>query len=468
MTLQAESKSPDNKSENLLEKIDLITKYQKPYIANSLRRIAKKAACNVKIICEYVIAEQNAINIKESTKEGKIKCLVRFSTYLDHKPFDTVSRQDVLDYLTSLKKPESTDPQHKSIGTYNGRQMILLKFFRWLYNPNESDASKRKTPHCMSGIRRLPRMEKSAYKPSDLWSEEEHEIFLKYCPSARDKAFHSMAFDTSARPSELLALRIGDIFFRKAHDGTQYGEIVVTGKTKSRTLPLISSLPYLKQYLQVHPQGTNPGAWLFISYSKQNNLGRITRDGLLKKYVQYYKKRFFPSLLEADSVSERDKAYIRNMLLKPFSLYVFRHMALTHKSSFLKEHILRDRAGWSLTSKMPQVYIHYFGTESSNSILEAYGIAKNQSMRTNILKPIQCPNCLESNDRRARFCISCKMILRYDVYTETLEEQKKKESEIGLLKQCELDNADAIATLSDRLAKVTEDLEFLKQKQQVI
>jgi hypothetical protein len=278
-------------------------------------------------------------------------------------------------------------------------------------------------------------MEKSAYKPSDLWTEEEHEIFLKYCPSLRDKAFHSMAYDTSARPSELLALRIGNIFFRKAHDGTQYAEIVVTGKTKSRTLPLIFSLPYLKQFLQVHPQGTNPDAWLFISYSKQNNLGRITRDGLLKKYEQYYKKRFFPSLLQIDSVSERDKAYIRNMLMKPFSLYIFRHTALTHKSSFLKEHILRDHAGWSMTSKMPQVYIHYFGTESSNSILEAYGIAKNESTRTNILKPIQCPNCLESNERQARFCTSCKMILKYDAYTETLEQQQRKQEEIQALKQ---------------------------------
>lgn len=194
MTLQAEGKSLDNNTETLLERIDLVTKYQKPYIVNSLKRMGEKSACNVKVICDYIMAEQNAINIKESTKEGKIKCLVRFSTYLNHKPLHNVSRQDVLDYLTSLKKPESTDPQHKSIGTYNGRQMILLKFFRWLYHPNESDARKRTTPDCMNGVRRLPRMEKSAYKPSDLWSEEEHEIFLKYCPSARDKAFHFFCY----------------------------------------------------------------------------------------------------------------------------------------------------------------------------------------------------------------------------------------------------------------------------------
>jgi hypothetical protein len=86
--------------------------------------------------------------------------------------FETRCVRLLLDYLTSLRKPESTDPQHNSIGTYNGRQMILLKFFRWLYQPNELDARKRATPDCMNGIRRLPRMEKSAYKPSNSYSKQ--------------------------------------------------------------------------------------------------------------------------------------------------------------------------------------------------------------------------------------------------------------------------------------------------------
>jgi hypothetical protein len=61
------------------------------------------------------------------------------------------------------------------------------------------------------------------------------------------------------------------------------------------------------------------------------------------------------------TVPENDEAFIRNMLTKPWNLYIFRHSALTEKSQILKEHILRDHAGWTMTSKMPQVYIHYFG-----------------------------------------------------------------------------------------------------------
>jgi predicted Zn-dependent protease len=42
VTLQSEGKSQENEMETLQEKINLITKYQKPYIANSLKRMVKE------------------------------------------------------------------------------------------------------------------------------------------------------------------------------------------------------------------------------------------------------------------------------------------------------------------------------------------------------------------------------------------------------------------------------------------
>ena len=36
------------------------------------------------------------------------------------------------------------------------------------------------------------RKELSSYEPDDMWTTEEHSIFLKYCPSIRDKCYHSM------------------------------------------------------------------------------------------------------------------------------------------------------------------------------------------------------------------------------------------------------------------------------------
>jgi len=239
-------------SSELEDKINSITQGYKPYIRKMLVHVATTNLENANIICDYIIAEQNEINIKESTREGKIKVLLSISSYFHNgKSFTHMTKQDIMNYLNSLKKPASIDPSHKSIGTYNGRQMILLKFFRWLYNPDEPDQKNRITAPCMMGIKRLPRQEKSPYKPSDLWTREEHAIFLKYCPLIRDRAFHAMANDTSARPSEILNLKIKDILFKVTQDRTQYAEILVFGKTRPRTLPLIESIPYITSWLQI-------------------------------------------------------------------------------------------------------------------------------------------------------------------------------------------------------------------------
>jgi integrase len=71
-----------------------------------------------------------------------------------------------------------------------------------------------------------------------------------------------MAKDTSARPGELLNLKISDIGFKETEAGIQYAEIVVSGRTKSRTLPLINSIPYVRDWLQNHPSGATqtPGS----------------------------------------------------------------------------------------------------------------------------------------------------------------------------------------------------------------
>jgi hypothetical protein len=99
---------------------------------------------------------------------------------------------------------------------------------------------------------------------------------------------------------------------------------------------------------------------------------------------------------------------------------------LTLKSQILNEHVLRDHAGWSMTSKIPQVYIHYFGTESSTSLLKAYGIEKEDNQCLITKAPKSCPNCNESNKPESPFCIKCKMVLSYDSYNEARGEDKHK------------------------------------------
>jgi hypothetical protein len=42
---------------------------------------------------------------------------------------------------------------------------------------------------------------------------------------------------------------------------------------------------------------------------------------------------------------------------------------------------------------------------------------------------------MEWNERRARICISCKMILKYESYTDALQNEENRDAEIEKLKE---------------------------------
>jgi hypothetical protein len=99
---------------------------------------------------------------------------------------------------------------------------------------------------------------------------------------------------------------------------------------------------------------------------------QLTITGLYGIY-KYYKEGFFPKLLADTTISNEDKEKIKGLLAKPFNLYIRRHSALTEKSTKLKSSTLNQHAGWAANSGTVQKYSHYFGNESSESLLEVYG-----------------------------------------------------------------------------------------------
>ena len=124
-----------------------------------------------------------------------------------------MTREQILDFLDSLRKPEASDPLHKWIGTYDLFRMHIIRFFKWLYYP-DIELQKRPKPSVVENIPELKRKEVSIYKPSDLWTDQDDAIFLRYCLSKRIKCYHAVSRDTSCRPHELLKLSIKDIVCR--------------------------------------------------------------------------------------------------------------------------------------------------------------------------------------------------------------------------------------------------------------
>jgi integrase len=413
-------------------------------------KVAKFSKGNAAVIADYIMSMKTETNLSDNYRRAVIILLSKFSIFFNNqKTFKSMTRDDILKFLDSFRKIESVDPMHKWVGTYNTYRIYLMRFFKWLYAPDiESD--KRPKPSVIENIPQLKRKERSIYKPTDLWVEEDDSLFLKYCPSKRIKCYHAVSRDSSARPHEILKLKIKDIVFKFTPDKKQYAEILLNGKTGSRPIPLFNSIPYIKDYLNhEHPQSGNPNAPFICGLNK--SLGRPILEISLLMIYDKYKKELFPKLLDSNNptVPPEDKQKIRELLKKPWNPYVRRHSALTEKSTILKEHVLRQHAGWSPSSQMHLKYIHYFGNESNDSLLEAYGVVTKDKKLSDVLRPKQCPNCNEPNKPDSKFCAKCRMVLTYDAYSETLESEKHKEDRVAVLeKQMQL--------LVSTLSKITE------------
>jgi integrase/recombinase XerD len=381
---------------------------------------------NAVTIIDYIAAMRVEINPSDSYRKDLIEFICRFSKFNNNKPFKELTRTDVIAFLDTLRKTETQDPLHKWIGTYNVYKIHLLRFFKWLYSP-DIEPHRRQKPSVIENIPQLHRKETSTYKPSDLWTQNDDLLFLRYCPTKREKCYHAISRDLSARPHEILKLKIRDISF-KTVGSAQYAEVVVNGKTGTRAIPLINSIPYLKDYLDhEHPMPRNPNSPLICGTGR--GLGRHIKPTRVYRIYEDFKNIVFPKLLESPNVLPEDKQRISELLKKPWNPYIRRHSALTEKARILKEPILKMHAGWSSRSQEHLKYEHWFGNDSNESLLEAYGLV-DHGIQMDQLKPKACTNCNEPNKPDSRFCAKCRMVLTYDAYAETLKEQEKQKNEM--------------------------------------
>jgi hypothetical protein len=66
------------------------------------------------------------VNLSDHYRQDVIKLLCKISKYHNKKSFKDMSRNDIVSFLESFRKPEASDPLHKWIGTYNIYRIHLL------------------------------------------------------------------------------------------------------------------------------------------------------------------------------------------------------------------------------------------------------------------------------------------------------------------------------------------------------
>jgi uncharacterized protein YihD (DUF1040 family) len=207
--IRAEAATHIRELDLLEKKIILATEgFMMKYSESTLRDKLSKE--NALAVADYIIAMKREINPRLNYIEYTIQFLSELSRVIGvEKRFVDMTRDDILVYLDKCRKPENKDPLHKWIGSYNIKRITLMCFFKWLYYPNIASPKRRNElsleenkPECILGIPQLKRKETSCYKPTDLWTQEDDLLFLKWVTNKRDRCYHTMARDLSARPHE--------------------------------------------------------------------------------------------------------------------------------------------------------------------------------------------------------------------------------------------------------------------------
>lgn len=96
--------------------------------------------------------------------------------------------------------------------------------------------------------------------PEELLTQEDIKKMTDAAKNARDRAFVNVIYETGCRIQEVLTVRV------RHFQPDQYGgRLHVDGKTGPRRVRIISSVPYLTEWLNQHPLKNNPDAFIWLS-----------------------------------------------------------------------------------------------------------------------------------------------------------------------------------------------------------
>ncbi len=243
----------------------------------------------------------------------------------------------------------------------------------------------------------------------EVLSPEEVKALVKAAQSPKSKAIIAVLYEGALRVGELCSLRMRDLEF------TDYGfKVRVVGKTGQRTIPLVDSAPYIRAWLQVHPDPGNPNAPLFPS-TRGGKVDRLPEEAVWALVA---------------------RAASRAGIGKRVHPHTLRHTRLTHLATQLTEQELKTFAGWTQDSRMAAVYVHLSGRDAERAILRVYGIERaeeEERERAQPLKPEVCPSCGYVNPAEAEFCLRCGYPLSERAREEALKRKERLEELLARL-----------------------------------
>jgi site-specific recombinase XerD len=357
----------------------------------SWERRLKKMLKNVKGSKELSIKNKEVILsfyehcIGEELSKGRVLRYVQdLKTIAERwlrKDFEDVTKKDIKNVLSQILQTKTAKGEPYAEPTKQEFKNSLKKFYWWLRGCKTEGESKI-FPEEVSWID--TRIKSNNRKlPEDILTEVEVNRLIESAKNVKERAFISTLYESGCRIKELLSLKIKNIEF------DDYGaQLIVSGKTGSRRVRIISSAPFLKEWIDTHPNKKNREAYVWIN-----------REGVPMKYKS------------ATIILEGLKK--RAGITKRINPHNFRHTRATHLSNVLTDAQMRIHFGWVKSSRMTEIYEHLSGRDVDKRLLEHYGI----EYKLNI-----CSQCKETNRAGSKYCQKCGMPLVEETRKESLVE----------------------------------------------
>jgi len=316
------------------------------------------------------------------------------------KDFKEVERKDIEGFVASKRDLAGR--------TKEGYKIHIKSFFAWLY-----DCGEKEYPKVVSWIK-TKNIQREFVEEYELISKDIIKELVKNCLYLRDRAMIMVLYDGALRVSELTNLKIKDVI------DDEYGIKIniINGKTGSRKIRLVESVPVLKEWLNSHPFKEDREKNLFVCLG--SNFGKpIVSQGAYKMIAKTTKR-----------AGIKDKIHP----------HAFRHTRLTElaKQGY-NETELRIFAGWAKNSDMPSVYLHYSEKDLDDKILRKNKLFDDKELKKRLkgieeerkkLQPANCPQCKEKNDFNNIFCNRCGMILDLVRAERSIKKRKIEEKKI--------------------------------------
>ena len=325
-----------------------------------------------------------SIGLSKSRILKYMNLLQKLSEWLN-MPFDKANKNDIMRVMRHIEQ------KNYASWTKNDFKVILKRFYKWLNGDDEY-------PEAVKWIKCT--MKKNNQKlPEDLISQREVESIIKAADRYRDKALVSLLYETGCRISEILNMRIKHVSF------DDYGaKITVHGKTGMRRLRVVSSVPYLSAWIEIHPSRDDKESPLWVGLGTRNK----------GKPIRYSNVRVLIAKLAK-------KAGIK----KRVNPHLFRHSRATHLAKHLTEAQMNQYFGWVQGSDMPATYVHMSGRDVDYAILKLHGIKDERKEEKEEITLKKCRRCGKMNPSAGKLCIRCGAPL--DVEAAMRLEEKRKE-----------------------------------------